>query len=407
MKKVLKILLYGLAVLVVGAIIVSYIAYSSFSPSLKGIEPNESDLAYFLDSYDDCRDAFLLKAGEMTAGFENAELFRIEVPGSTDNDLSVDLFYIPPHTDTSRLIIMSSAIHGVEGFTGSAVQRMAMTELIEPGSNTDMGFLFIHAMNPYGFKYGRRVTENNVDLNRNCSIDGTLYSTENQGYADLYDFVNPSGVVKRGSLFNQFFYMVAIAKIVKASMPVLRQAVLQGQYQFPDGLYFGGKVPEPQIESIASLLAPILKDYEYILEIDLHTGYGEIGKLHLFPNPIEDQKVRQLTGDLFAGYHIDWGDSDDFYTVNGDFCSFLGSLNPDATFLSMPFEFGTLNSQVTFGSITSLQNMILENQKQENKIKETSLRMYYPEEEEWRSVVISQSRDVLASSIEAFQKLSD
>ena len=32
--------------------------------------------------------------------------------------------------------------------------------------------LLVHLVNPYGFKFGRRYNENNVDLNRNVILDG-------------------------------------------------------------------------------------------------------------------------------------------------------------------------------------------------------------------------------------------
>ncbi|HUS86461.1 MAG TPA: hypothetical protein VMW76_04395 [Bacteroidales bacterium] len=70
MKKVHKVLVYSIAIIIVGADLFSCIAYSSFS-SLKGIEVNEPDLACFPDSYDDCRSTFLIKAQEMTDSFEN------------------------------------------------------------------------------------------------------------------------------------------------------------------------------------------------------------------------------------------------------------------------------------------------------------------------------------------------
>ncbi len=125
----------------------------------------------------------------------------------------------------------------------------------------------------------------------------------------------------------------------------------------------------------------------------------------------EDGKIKVLTEIIFDGYEIDWGDSGDFYTVNGDFCSFIGDINPEATYISMPFEFGTLNSQVTFGSLHSLQKTIIENQgiqhgyknnKQEKKIKSSFIEMYYPSDPAWKSTVIEQSRKVLSDALENY-----
>jgi len=287
-------------------------------------------------------------------------------------------------------------------------------ELPVAGDYLRFGILILHSVNPYGFKNFRRVTENNVDLNRNSDTEISLYANENPGYGDIYGLLNPAGKVNTGSLSNQFFYVKAIANIIRASMATLRQAVLQGQYDYPEGLYYGGNDFEPQIRSLHSILPPIFDPYESIFEIDLHTGYGERRVLHLFPNPVEDQKIKQMTESIFPGQHIDWGDSDDFYTITGDFSYFLRKIKPVALYLNMPFEFGTLNSQKTFGSLKSIQNMILENQganygykrkKDEKKVKEHFLEMYYPSSEAWRSEVMKQARDMLELVIENYLSL--
>lgn len=351
----------------------------------------------------------------MQSQIEGISIQSIQVPSNVDQDLTIDICYIPSIGDSSKLLVISSGVHGIEGYTGSAIQIMMMHELIPEIKGNRPGILLIHGVNPYGFKYKRRVTENNVDLNRNSSIGSELYDTENSGYADLFDFVNPSKPASEDNIYNKFFYAVAIAKIAKSSMPVLRQAVLQGQYEFPKGLYFGGEKQEPQIALLKDFLPNYFNSFSKILHIDLHTGYGEIGKLHLFANPVENDNLKTYTTDVFKGFQIDWGDSDDFYTVNGDFCSFIGAINPDATFISMPFEYGTLNSQETFGSLHSIQKTILENQgiqhtfknnKQEEKIKSSFVEMYYPSEPEWRSFVIEQSREILKISLENYMTIN-
>jgi len=277
-----------------------------------------------------------------------------------------------------------------------------------------MGILLIHAFNPYGFKYFRKATENNVDLNRNCSKDHSVFNIKNPGYSKLYDLLCPSGVVNTYTLHNQFFYLVAIWKIVKESMATLRQAALQGQYEYEEGIYYGGKDFTPQTRILQSILPDIFKPYRLVFAIDLHTGYGELGKLHLFPNPEKDENVKSLTESLFDGYPIDWGDTDDFYTIDGDVSEYIKQVNPEAATLCMPFEFGTLNSQETIGALQSIHRMILENQgffygykndKVESNVKKSYREMYYPSSEAWRSEVIRQTRDMLNICLEKFMEM--
>ena len=153
---------------------------------------------------------------------------------------------------------------------------------------------------------------------------------------------------------------------------------------------------------------------DIIFNIDLHTGYGERGKLHLFSMQIEDSKIQSTIESLFSGYAIDWGNTDDFYTITGGFSQFIGKLSSDALFLSMPFEYGTMNSQKTMGAIKSLHNMIVENQgfqygyestEDEKKVKENFIEMYYPLSGAWRSEVMKKTRELMEVVMQRYKDL--
>ena len=122
----------------------------------------------------------------------------------------------------------------------------------------------------------RKATENNVDLNRNCDISKAVFENENKGYKELYNLLCPSGRVNKGSLSNRLFYFVAIRKILQKSMAILRQAALQGQYNYPEGIYYGGNDFEPQIYYLQEVLPEIFDPYDLILTLDMHTAYGKL-----------------------------------------------------------------------------------------------------------------------------------
>ncbi len=410
MKKTLKVLgiIIGF-VLVVLIVVIAYFynAFNNFSVEDKA-EIKQENLQYFNDSYQKSRSLFIKKAKE----FEkySATTFAIPVASKIDNDLTIDICYIPSITKTNKIIVMSSGVHGVEGFTGSAVQMFFMDKYINEQLLNNTAILIIHSVNPYGFKYNRRVTENNVDLNRNSDINKDLYKSKNEGYTQIVDFVNPKGKVDCESSDNKFFFIFAIKKIIKASMKVLRQAVLQGQYEYSNGLYYGGSDSEPQIKKLVPVIDSICKPYNTIFAIDLHTGYGERDRLHLFPNPAKEP-VRKLMTDIFEGFKIDWGDSDNFYTVTGDFVGYIGKINKDKIFIPIAFEFGTMNSSQTIGSIKSLHVMILENQgahygyksKTDSlKVQKDIREMYYPSSEKWRTNVIDKTKLILDKSLKRF-----
>lgn len=404
MKKALKVALFVLLGVIAASYFILYFGYNRYRPSRVQYEVLPAALDYFHESYEDCRAAFLDKAARLARQYDGVEVFSLPVPGTTEPDLAVDCCYVPAQTISRSLFILSSGVHGLEGFTGSAVQLMAMEELLTPGRLGSMGVLLIHGLNPYGFKYSRRVTENNVDLNRNCAVEASLFDTPSEGYGRLMNLLDPAGPANDRDLRNRHFLIVVAQRMLKASMRALRQAILQGQYEYPLGIYFGGKKIEPQITALSPVLKEKMTPYRRILVIDVHTGYGKNGTMHLFPNPIEDAKIRTGMENLFAGYPIDWGDSGDFYTIGGPFAEYVGALAPGKVCYPMPIEYGTLDSQKTFGSIRSLQNMILENQgfhhgyqdeKAEARIKATFREMFYPSDKAWRSKAIGDAKRML------------
>lgn len=415
MKKFLKYFGLGLLAIIVVAILGIHIVYHSFSPGDEGVVVDQDNLAYFQDTYDECRSAFLEEAGIALQKHEQGRIFSFRVPSEIDKELYTDFLYIPPVKDSSKLLVISSAVHGVEGYSGSAVQQMFLKELLSEQLLTESGLLMIHAVNPFGFKYDRRVSENNVDMNRGSEVDPALFDVENEGYHALNDMLNPEGEVSEGSMRNQFFYLVAISKMLKESISVLRQAILQGQYETGEGIYFGGMEFEPQIDSLTAMLPAIFEPYEQILAIDLHTGYGARRVLHLFPNPIDDPVIKEKTEAVFEGQEIDWGDSDDFYEISGGFAStYLGKLVPSKEYLYMVFEWGTFDTQKTFGSIKSLQSVINENQgyqygykndKQKEKVKQNFKEMYHSSSEAWQSEVLRSGREMLDLVVETYPEL--
>lgn len=378
------------------------------------VKIDRTTLKYFQESYEECRDRFISLSKDIQQKFSNVEEIVIPVPGKENDDLTINCCYIPARDDTEKLLIMSSGLHGVEGFAGSAVQQMFMSEIIDNMDLTNTGIFLIHAMNPYGFKVVRRVTENNIDLNRNADIDKELFTTKNEGYSKLNDLLNPAKKVDVSSFENSLFFIKAVTMIVKHSLSSLRQAIMQGQYDFEKGLYFGGNDSELQISAITPVLLEKTRDYETILAIDLHTGYGEKNRLHLFPPPVKDEKIRNAIYRIFNGYKIDWGDTEDFYTVTGDFSDFIGKITPEKFYIPMVFEYGTMDSQTTLGSVKSIHTMILENQgfhhgyassDDEIDVKKRFREMYYPFSEEWRSEVIRQTREILPIALKQYQDL--
>jgi hypothetical protein len=130
------------------------------TPSDRGLAaPDPALLAYFQPDYERSRDAFRAQAERLAGAYRDVERGAIAVPGKRDADLTIDWLYVPAQAQPRRLLILTSGIHGVEGPAGSAVQRHFMAEVLPAADLSEMGVLLVHALNPFGFRHLRRVTE--------------------------------------------------------------------------------------------------------------------------------------------------------------------------------------------------------------------------------------------------------
>jgi len=396
------------------ALAYSYIVLNYYTADTFEVDADPVALNYYHDTYEESRAAFVSKSMELKERFDSVLVFKTPVASQADTGLYIDYCFIPGTNEPGRLLILSSGIHGLEGFAGSAVQLMFMDEFLDTALGKNMGILFIHGLNPHGFRHNRRFTENNVDLNRNWDTDKSLFATPNPGYFRFDQLINPKEMVDLEQPGSRFFFIKAVLKMLTNNIEFARQSILQGQYEYQDGLYFGGMDFEPQVYIVRELLERICEPYQVIFHIDLHTGYGQWGKLHFFPNPVKDTLSRYNLDRLFTGYEIDWGDEERFYTVTGGFPTFVGKLNPGKLFLPMTFEYGTMDSQTTFGAIKSLQVIIHENQghhhgylKEQDKEETTEqfINMYYPQSDAWRTQVILSSREAFNTLLPRYESL--
>ena len=408
--KYIKIFFASLLVLLLLGLAHSYWLFNTYAPKDDAVA-NDSLLAYYQDDYEAARQAFLIATHRLSSVHDGMSWQSIHVPSEVDTALYVDVCYIPPKGKTEKLVVFTSGVHGIEGHTGSAIQLLVLDKLMTQQGIDNVGFLFIHALNPYGFKYGRKATEINVDLNRNCVLKASEFETKNEGFGKMYAMLTPSGELDVNSLWNRSFHLIAIERIIKETMPVLRQAALQGQYDYPEGIYYGGDAYEPQIMGIQPLLKQYLSPYKQVLNVDLHTGYGQRGKMHLFIERPEDKNVEDAIASVFAGHAIDWSEGADFYTINGEYVGLVAQQNTAALVIPMLLEFGTMNSQETFGSLKSIHTMICENQgfnngyvnaKSEQKAEADMWELYCPSSPAWRSKTLSDFNGIYDDMIRQF-----
>src|SRR5690349_25072928 len=80
-------------------------------------------------------------------------------------------------------------------------------------------------------------------------------------------------------------------------MPSLKVAVLSGQFEYPRGLFFGGKRLEQTAERYQAFLSSRLASAERVVAFDVHTAIGDYGEDLLMVQPGAYRALRQMFGE--------------------------------------------------------------------------------------------------------------
>jgi len=219
-------------------------------------------------SYADARAAFLEAAAGVEARITSAPHPLVGIDGEA---LFVDVAEIGPAEATSVIVIVSGT-HGVEGYLGSALQRYHL-ETADRDRGSGPTLVFVHALNPYGFSWVRRVNEDNVDLNRNFG-DWTETAPSNPGYSAMADVVVPASWSDEDQEQSLGLLM---EKLDEVGIEELQQILSGGQFDHPTGIFYGGTGPTWSNTWLTGFLRERFEGVERAAIIDLHTGLGPWG----------------------------------------------------------------------------------------------------------------------------------
>ena len=262
----------------------------------------------------------------------------IEAPSPNNEPLTIDVAVAGDPRPTSALVV-SSGVHGVEGFFGSAVQ-LAFLESLSPRWQPPPGaaFIFIHALNPFGFAWQRRFNEDNVDLNRNFLLADEEYA----GAPPL------CGVFRRALMKHPSRpRMVPVAS--RIALLALRHGVRSfwetlpvGQYEFPDWLFFGGRGRSQTAQLLDRLLPVLLERCEEMVHLDFHTGLGRWADCKLLLSERDSSDGAAWWKTQFGGENVVEADgARTTYQIRGGFGSWLLARFPQSRYRFATAEFGT------------------------------------------------------------------
>lgn len=323
-------------------------------------------------------------------------------PLKTDPTLSIDYAWAEPRKK-KNLVIISTGLHGIEGYVGSAMLKIFMDEFAPRLNPENTGLLLVHAINPWGMKNRRRYNENNADLNRNFIWDENFESKTNLDYEPLRAMLNPAHPI--ASLFGSDVAFISrlVANIARLGILRIRQGMLSGQYRHPRGVQFGGQATQESTQLMRGLFQYAFDEYEQIIHIDLHTGYGPRYQMSIVNSTREPVSGAELTR-RFKYPLIVAATPSDFYTVTGDITEYFYQLRdekyPLKKIFAACFEFGTFGDSLP-SQIRSMRATILENRLHQHGAKSETLRsavrkeyeeLFFPVETKWREKAMSDCR---------------
>ena len=225
--------------------------------------------AAFSRSYREAREKFLQAAAD--AGLA-VEAKPHPLTGLDGEPLAMDVAR-DGDVNASRVLFLSSACHGVEGYCGSGVQVAALRDaaLRERAAAAGVALVYIHALNPYGFSYFGRTTHENIDLNRNFH-DFAQPLPQNAAYRELHPLLVPQEWPPAESNLRAIHEYIA-----RHGEKAYQAALSGGQYEFPDGLFYGGRAPSWSNLAVREVLRAHGRRAGRIAWIDIHTGLGPSG----------------------------------------------------------------------------------------------------------------------------------
>ena len=324
-------------------------------------------------------------------------------PGRDGEELAMDVAR-EGHPNASRLLVLSSGCHGVEGYCGSGVQVAALmdSEWREHAAANGVAVLYVHALNPYGFSHIRRTTHENVDLNRNFQ-DFSQPLPVNEPYRELHSLLLPQEWPPTPQ--NERALMQWVAQRGEAAY---QAAITRGQHEFEDGLFFGGTAPSWSNKTLREVLRSHGRRAGRIAWIDIHTGLGPSGVGERIYAGREDAAAVERAKAWWGAdgatpvTSIYDGSSTSAY-LTGLMWNSVYEECPQAEYTGIAMEYGTLPVLQTLQALRAEHWLHLHPEASPElaaQIKQQMKDAFYTDTEEWRAAILKQAREALFQAVD-------
>lgn len=322
--------------------------------------------------------------------------------GHTDlngEELTMDVV-ICSSPNPRRVAVISSGLHGVEGFLGSAIQLALLEEqkLIQAALSSEIKVILIHALNPYGFAWRRRWNENNIDLNRNFLLPEEDFQGSPKDYPKFDFFLNPTSPPSR----SEPYILKALWLILRYGMLKLRNTLPVGQYDFPKGLFFGGHFPSATQVILADNLPKWIGSSSEVVHIDFHTGLGQFGTYKLLLDiPVTSESYSRLTQHFGANAVEPFNPEGVSYKIRGGLGTWCQHLLKECRYDLLTAEFGTYSTIQVLKALRDENRAYWWGKEHQNYewTKQRLVEMFLPRSRKWQEQCVVQGLNICKQAL--------
>jgi hypothetical protein len=358
----------------------------------------------FSSTYSQARERFLEAADRAGLAVECKPHPQKGPGGET---LAIDVARDGP-PDAACLLVVTSGCHGVEGFCGSGVQVAALRDddWRSHAARHGVAVLYVHALNPFGFSHLRRVTHENIDLNRNFH-DFAKPLPVNAAYRELHPLLLPAQWPPSPS--NEAALMQWVAVHGEAAF---QTAVSGGQHEVAEGLFFGGTSPSWSNLAFREVLRAHGRRAARIAWIDLHTGLGPSGLGERIFCARDDPATFERAGAWWNGggrtpvTSIYDGSSTSAPLTGMMWSSFYDEC-PQAEYTGMTLEYGTLPIMETLNALRADHWLHVHPDAPAAlaaRIKQQLKETFFVDTDEWKESVLGQAREALFQAADGLSR---
>ncbi len=361
---------------------------------------------FFSHDYASARALFLAAAAESGLAVVS---HPHALSGPNGEALALDLVTLCPDRSApcraERVFVALSATHGVEGFVGAAAQVAWLKKQYWKKVPAGISVLLLHAVNPHGFAWLRRVTEDNIDLNRNFA-DFSKPLPRKPAYEELAAAICPKTWTPE-SVTAADAILAAFAE--RHGQRALNRAIMGGQFTHADGVFYGGTKASWSRETVMKILTSYCSAAKHVAILDFHTGLGAFGNGASYC--VGDEGSASVTK-----AHDVWGDDaqvmaaapgsgvHDGYNLTG-----IARLMSQTCVYGNTLEFGTYPTDEMMRAVRADNWLHLHGDHgspQGRAIKAEMKRVFYPEaSEDWKARVLARSLSVWERGIAGLAQL--